>query len=53
VRFVADGVEGVTWDGDDLLLASEARGLYRIAAATWTARRGDSGTSGLAPLPQP
>jgi hypothetical protein len=41
VRFDADGVEAVTWDGDDLILASEGRGLYRIAAAAW--RRGSPG----------
>jgi hypothetical protein len=29
----ADGVEAVTWDGDDLILASEGRALYRIDAA--------------------
>ncbi|QEH32880.1 hypothetical protein OJF2_13650 [Aquisphaera giovannonii] len=31
-------IEGVTWDGDDLLLVSEGRGIDRIAASTW--RRG-------------
>jgi hypothetical protein len=35
VRFEADGIEAITWDNDDLILASEGRDLYRIAAATW------------------
>ena len=35
VRFEADGVEAITWENDDLILASEGRSLYRIAAATW------------------
>jgi hypothetical protein len=35
VRYEADGVEAVTWDGDDLILASEGRSLYRISAAAW------------------
>jgi hypothetical protein len=29
------GIEAVTWDGDDLILAGEGRGLYRIDARTW------------------
>jgi hypothetical protein len=40
VRFEADGVEAITWDNDDLILASEGRSLYRIAAATWRAAAG-------------
>jgi hypothetical protein len=35
VRYEASGVEAVTWDGDDLILASETRSLYRINAAAW------------------
>jgi hypothetical protein len=35
VRFEADGVEAVAWAGDDLILAGEGRGLYRIAAKAW------------------
>lgn len=27
--------EALCWDGDDLILAGEMRGLYRIAARTW------------------
>jgi hypothetical protein len=33
-----DQVEAVAWDGDDLILAGEGRGVYRITAADW--RRG-------------
>ena len=38
VRYQADGIEAICWDGPDLLLAGEGRGLYRIAEAT-VARR--------------
>lgn len=30
-----DQVEGVCWDGDDLLLVGEGRGVWRIAARDW------------------
>ncbi len=30
-----DLMEALCWDGDDLILASEARGLYRIGERTW------------------
>ena len=43
----ADGpdgqVEAVCWDGLDLILASEERGLARIAEATWRGRQPKSG----------
>jgi hypothetical protein len=39
VRYEADGIEAIAWDGDDLILAGEGRGLYRVAAATWRASR--------------
>ncbi|MDR3632526.1 MAG: hypothetical protein P4L84_01750 [Isosphaeraceae bacterium] len=29
------GIEAVCWDGADLVLAGEGRGLFRIAQATW------------------
>lgn len=32
-----DGIEAIAWDGDDLVLAGEGRGLYRIVAADWRA----------------
>src|SRR5262249_10259289 len=35
VRIEADNVEAITWDGEDLILASEDRGLYRWPAAGW------------------
>jgi hypothetical protein len=35
----ADGIEAITWEGSDLILAAEARGLYRIGAAAWQAHR--------------
>ena len=38
VRFEADGIEAIAWKGDDLILAGEGRGLFRIPAATWRAR---------------
>lgn len=39
LRFQADGVEAIAWDGGDLILASEERSLYRIAEASWRAGR--------------
>ena len=41
VRYAkADGIEAIAWDGDDLILASEGRTLYRIAASRWRAALG-------------
>jgi hypothetical protein len=31
----ADQIEAIAWDGDDLILAGELRGVYRIAADDW------------------
>lgn len=42
VRFPADAVEAIAWDGLDLILASESRTLYRISEARWRKGR-DSG----------
>jgi len=41
VRHVSLPIEGITWDGRDLILVSEGRGIDRIAEATWrrSARR--------------
>jgi hypothetical protein len=39
VRFRADDVESICWDGSDLILAGENRGLFRIAEAAWRAAR--------------
>jgi len=33
--FHAGGVEAVAWDGDDLILAGEWRGIYRIKERAW------------------
>jgi hypothetical protein len=33
VRYEADGIEAICWDGDDLVLAGEGRGMYRIASS--------------------
>ena len=41
VRFAEPQVEAICWDGDDLLLASEDRSLYRISERRWKAARGD------------
>jgi hypothetical protein len=39
VRYEADGIEAIAWDGDDLVLAGEGRGLFRIASSAWRASR--------------
>jgi hypothetical protein len=31
----ADGIEAIAWDGADLILVGEGRGVYRIAEAAW------------------
>ena len=37
-RYPPQPIEGVTWDGRDLILvAEEARGLYRLREAAWRA----------------
>ncbi len=30
-----DQIEAITWDGDDLILAGEERGIYRLPATAW------------------
>jgi hypothetical protein len=35
VRYKAEEIEAVCWDGKDLILASEARDIYRITERTW------------------
>jgi hypothetical protein len=42
VRYESDDIEAITWENDDLILAGERRGIYRIAAATWRAGRPQS-----------
>jgi hypothetical protein len=41
VRFDEPHVEAICWDGDDLILASEDRSVFRISAARWKASRGE------------
>ena len=36
LKFTSDGVEGICWDGDDLILCSESRHLYRVRPAKWS-----------------
>jgi hypothetical protein len=40
---VEDEIEAVAWDGDDLILAGEGRGVYRMTEAEW---RGAAGRQG-------
>jgi hypothetical protein len=35
VRYEPRPMEGITWDGADLILVAEGQGLYRLAEATW------------------
>jgi hypothetical protein len=37
-RYQASEVEAICWEGNDLLLASEQRSIYRIRAAAWRKR---------------
>ncbi|WZO99598.1 hypothetical protein EP7_001205 [Isosphaeraceae bacterium EP7] len=44
LRFIVlDQIESISWDGADLLLAGEFRGVYRIKEATWQAARARAG----------
>jgi hypothetical protein len=46
VRYADLPIEGVAWDGRDLVLAAEeAQGLYRLREATWRAAARGSGRS--------
>jgi hypothetical protein len=36
VRFKEGGVEAICWDGNDLILASEDRGIFRVPEARWS-----------------
>jgi hypothetical protein len=35
VQYPSRAIEGICWDGEDLILVSEGQGVDRIAAATW------------------
>jgi hypothetical protein len=48
-RYAADEVEAVCWDGDDLILASERREIYRIPRTTWLAKKAPPATDGRKP----
>ncbi len=37
-----DQVEAVAWDGDDLVLAGEGRGVFRVRASQWRGREASS-----------
>jgi hypothetical protein len=39
VAYRGGGIEAVAWDGPDLILAGEGRGMYRIPEAAWRGRR--------------
>jgi len=49
VRYDSLQIEGITWDGADLILVSEGRGIDRIAEAAW--RRGTRGQTLRGPSP--
>ena len=49
VRHDSLPIEGITWDGRDLILVSEGRGIDRIAEATW--RRSARGRTPRDPAP--
>src|SRR5262249_54900485 len=37
VRYESLPIEGIAWDGQDLILAAEGKGLYRLSEPTWRA----------------
>ena len=43
VAHEAPGVEAVAWDGNDLILASEDRSIYRVSQAVWQASANQGG----------
>ncbi len=49
VRYNAPAVEGIAWDGLDLVLVAEGGPMYRIREKTW---RGPSGSSRTLPHPR-
>jgi hypothetical protein len=38
--YKADGIEAICWDGDDLILAGEGRGVFRATEAVWRSKPG-------------
>lgn len=49
MRYDSLPIEGITWDGQDLILVSEGRGIDRIAEATWRRRARGQVQRGPAP----
>jgi len=43
VRYKFDSIEGIAWDGRDLILVAEGGGLYRLAETTWRQYRRATG----------
>ena len=44
VRYRSQPIEGIAWDGRDLVLVAEGGGLYRLAETTWRRRRRNART---------
>jgi hypothetical protein len=42
VRYRSRAIEGIAWDGRDLILVAEGAGLYRLSEKTWRQQRRDS-----------
>jgi hypothetical protein len=39
--YEAEQIEAICWDGNDLIIAGEGRGIYRIPEAAWRSKAGD------------
>jgi hypothetical protein len=44
VRYESQPIEGIAWDGRDLVLVAEGGGLYRLSERIWRQHRRTSGT---------
>jgi hypothetical protein len=54
VRYHSQAIEGIAWDGLDLVLVAEGGGLYRLAETTWRQpRRATSTPPARSPPPEP
>lgn len=53
VRYEADDVESIAWDGADLILAGENRALYRIPERRWRKGRSEVGPPSAPRSPSP
>jgi hypothetical protein len=47
IRYPPTPIEGISWEGEDLVLVSEGRGVDRISAGTWKRLSRASSTLGL------